>query len=225
MEKPKIFGIGLNKTGTTTLGQCGEILGLRCTGCNPRLLEDFVVRNDFSRIVQHVSRYDLFEDWPWPLIYKQLDEMFPGSKFILTVRSSAETWLESLKKHSMRTHPTKHCRKLAYNFNFPHKHEKEHVEFYIKHNDCVRSYFDNRRNDFVELCWENGDGFEKLCNFLGYDVPDVPFPHANKGINNQVGKRRLLTNKLLSKIDRQDSWLTQQIIALVLYSVALRKKK
>jgi len=200
-SRTKVFGIGLNKTGTTTLGQCGKILGLRCTSCDKTLLENFVVRNDFSRIIQKVDNYDLFEDWPWPLIYKQLDEMCPGSKFILTIRSSEEKWLESLKKHSMRTHPTKHCRKLAYGFDFPHKHEKEHIEFYRRHNDSVRSYFDNRTNDFLEICWENGDGFEKLCNFLGYGVPDVPLPHANKGVDNRAKKKRLLMNKLLSILD------------------------
>ena len=200
-NQPKVFGIGLNKTGTTTLGQCGKILGLRCTSCDKRLLEDFVARDDFSRIIQKVSQYDLFEDWPWPLIYKQLDEMFPGSKFILTVRSSEEKWLESLKKHSMTTHPTKHCRKLAYGFNFPLKHEKEHIEFYRRHNDSVRSYFDSRSNDFLELCWENGDGFEKLCNFLGYAVPNVSLPHANKGADNLAKKSRLLMNRLLSTLD------------------------
>jgi len=200
-NQPKVFGIGLNKTGTTTLGQCGRILGLRCTSCDRTLLEDFASRNDLSRIIHRVNHHDLFEDWPWPLIYQQLDQMFPGSKFILTVRSSEDKWLESLKSHSMRTHPIRHCRKLAYGFNFPHKHEKEHIEFYRRHNDSVRSYFDGRSKDFLELCWENGDGWEKLCNFLGYDVPEAPLPHANKGKDNLVAKRRVFMNKVLSILD------------------------
>lgn len=179
INQSKVFGIGLNKTGTTTLCQCGRILGLRCTGYNKTLLEDIVYRNDISRIIHEVDNYDLFEDWPWPLIYQRLDQLFPGSKFILTVRSSEDKWIESLKNHSMQ-HPTIHCRKLAYGFDFPHNHEKEHIEFYRRHNDSVRLYFDGRSKDFLEICWENGDGWEKLCNFLGYDLPDVPLPHANK---------------------------------------------
>jgi hypothetical protein len=200
-SQPKVFGIGLNKTGTTTLGECGKILGLCCTSCDKGLLEDVASRNDFSRIIHKVNQHDLFEDWPWPLIYKQLDQMFPGSKFILTVRSSEGKWLESLKNHSMRTHPTGHCRKLAYGFNFPHKHEKEHVRFYRKHNEGVRSYFDGRSKDFLELCWENGDGWEKLCNFLGCVHPGVPFPHANKGKDILVGKKRVLMNRLMRALD------------------------
>ena len=197
---PKIFGIGLNKTGTTTLGKAGEILGFRCTSINQTLLKDFVLRNDFTRIKQKVSHFDLFEDFPWPLIYKELDQMYPGSKFILTVRSSEGLWFESLKKHSMRTHPMRHCRKLVYGFNYPHKHEREHIEFYRRHNDNVRSYFKNRDSDFIELCWENGDGFEELCNFVNCDIPNTPLPHANKGANVKARKSWLLMNRLFSAL-------------------------
>jgi hypothetical protein len=126
--------------------------------------------------------------------------MFPGSKFILTVRRNEDVWLESLKKHSMRTHPMRHCRKLAYGFNFPHKHEQEHIEYYRRHNDDVRAYFKGRDSDFIELCWENGDGFEELCNLLNCDAPDTPIPHANKGEDNKVRKDYLLMNKLLKSI-------------------------
>lgn len=197
----KIFGIGLNKTGTTTLGQCGRILNLRCTGCDKQLLEDFVLRNDFSRIKEKINRFDLFEDWPWPLMYRELDRMYPKSKFILTVRKSEESWIRSLHNHSMRTHPTKHCRKLAYGFNYPRRNEAEHIELYRKHNDGVREYFKDRSEDFLELCWENGDGFDELCRFLECDVPDVPLPMANKGANNSVRKTRLIVNQLLSFIN------------------------
>lgn len=195
----KVFGIGLNKTGTTTLGQCGRMLGLRCTSCDRSLLKDYAVNNDLSGIERKANQYDLFEDWPWPLVYKQLDEMYPGSKFILTVRSSEETWLASLKSHSMRTHPTKHCRKFAYGYNFPHKHEQEHLEFYRRHNDDARSYFANRSADFLELCWERGDGLKELCDFLECPLPSDPLPHANKGTDNKVSSRRRLVNGLLSK--------------------------
>jgi len=196
-NQPKIFGIGLNKTGTTTLGECGKILGFRCKSCDGRLLKDVVRRNDFSRIKQTVHQYDFFEDWPWPLIYKKLDRMFPGSKFILTVRKNEQKWLQSLKKHAMRTHPIMHSRKLTYGYYFPHKHEQEHLEFYRQHNDSVRSYFAHRQDDFLELCWENGDGFEKLAPFLNCDVPTVPVPHANRGADNPVKLHRFWLNRLL----------------------------
>jgi hypothetical protein len=193
----KIFGIGLNKTGTTTLGECGKILGYRCVSGCKELLEDVVLRRDFSRVKQMVGENDFFEDWPWPLIYEELDQMFPRSRFILTVRRDSMAWLDSLKRHSMRTHPTGHCRKLAYGYNFPHRREKEHLEFYLQHNENVRRYFAGRDDNFIEICWEKGDGFEKLCRFLGKDVPDVPLPHANQGSTVEINEDWLEKNKQL----------------------------
>ena len=38
----KIFGTGLNKTGTTTLGRCFKILGFSHQSGSPSLLEDLV---------------------------------------------------------------------------------------------------------------------------------------------------------------------------------------
>jgi len=198
-ENTKIFGVGLNKTGTTTLGQCGKILGLATTSYNKKLLEDVVLRKDFSGIKDTVSQHDLFEDWPWPLIYKELDEMFPNSKFVLTTRITEEKWFKSLEKHALRTDPTNHCRKLAYGYSFPHKHKEEPLEFYRNHNSNVRKYFSGRENDFLEICWEKGDDISKFCNFLGVDTPDMDTPHANKAENHQVTKAHSFLNRLFSK--------------------------
>ncbi len=198
----KVFGIGLNKTGTTTLGECGRILGLRVKGCKRKLLEDIVLRNDYSRVKGIVDAYDLLEDWPWPLIFKELDGMYPGSKFILTVRKSDEAWITSLKKHALQANPAKNCRKLAYGYSYPQSNEEEHKAIYNNHNAAVREYFRNRKNDFIELCWENGDGWEELCRFLHLSVPVVDFPHAN----NAAVKRKPIKTMM---INRLNIWLRQ----------------
>ncbi len=192
----KVFGIGLNKTGTTTLGQCGRILGYHCTSCNRPLLKDVVMRKDLSRVQRLVDQYNFFEDWPWPLIYKEIDGLYPGSKFILTTRKSPQIWLNSLKKHSMKTGPFRHCRKLAYGYSYPFKREKEYMDFYLQHNMAVRNYFKYRENDFLEICWENGDNFEKLCRFLNKDVPHVSLPHANKASDKGIKTHRYFLNKI-----------------------------
>jgi hypothetical protein len=205
--RPKLFGVGLNKTGTKTLGKCGKVLGYRCTNYDRGLLEDYMVRKDLTRIEERVRQFDLFEDWPWPLLYKELDRMCPGSKFILTVRKSDEKWLESLKRHSVSLRLRYHLRRLAlgypfpYGYHFPHKHELHFLDYYRRHNDEVRAYFKDRGDDFIELCWENGDGFEKLCRFLGCEIPDVPFPHENRSARPDtiVGRFRIAFNTLLSQ--------------------------
>lgn len=186
--RARVFGIGLNKTGTSTLGACGAILGYRCSSCDRALLEDVVRRRDLARLRQVAAGHDLFEDWPWPLVYREMDALFPGSRFILTVRRSAEAWLDSLLRHSLRTHPWRHCRKLAYGYHFPHRHRQAFLDFYRRHNQAARDYFHGRPGDFLEVCWEDGDGWDKLCGFLQQPLPAAPFPHVNRGAD-QAGEK------------------------------------
>jgi hypothetical protein len=185
MKLAKIFGVGLNKTGTTTLGQCGALLGLNCTSFDRDLLHDVVKNKNLDRVEEIVGNYDLFEDWPWPLLYRELDEMFPGSKFILTTRVDSATWLNSLKAHSMRTSPLHHPRKMIYGYNYPHGNEEYFLDFYTQHNNDVREYFKDRPNDFREFCWEQGDGIDQLCSFLGMDLVQQKMPHANRSKDNE----------------------------------------
>lgn len=174
----KVFGIGLNKTGTTTLGQCLQHFGYRHATSNLELTRS-VARHELETVLRFAEEYDSFEDWPWPLIFRELDARFPGSKFILTVRRSPDAWLRSLQKHALLTGPTE-FRQLAYGFAVPDGHEAEHLAVYERHNREVRAYFATRPGDFLEVCWEAGDGWRQLADFLGHPVPDVPLPHANR---------------------------------------------
>jgi len=197
----KIFCIGLNKTGTATIGKCGEILGMKVKGYDRNLLEDVVLRDDFERVYQLIDEYDLFQDWPWPLVYKRLDRLYPDSKFILTTRVSDSIWLKSLKSHSLITMPKEHSRKLAYGYNYPQGREKEHMDLYNAHNKEVRNYFANRPDDLLEVCWEKGDGFKQICTFLNMKYPDAELPHLNKREDVKSTVSRKLHNFILSIID------------------------
>lgn len=65
----KVFGIGLNKTGTTTLGTCLEGLGHDHVSCRPDLLADWRAgRKDAVFAV--TDAHQSFEDWPWPLWHR-----------------------------------------------------------------------------------------------------------------------------------------------------------
>lgn len=183
-NKTKIFGIGLNKTGTKTLQKCGRILGYNCKSTDRELLID-IKNYEYDNVIKCVDQFNFFEDWPWPLIYAELDIGFPGSKFILTVRKNSEIWFKSLVRHSFMTHPDNHCRKLAYGYYYPLFYKNEHIKFYENHNENVRQYFQGNDN-FIEVCWEDGDGWEKICNFFGKNIPNCPFPHENKSGTNKI---------------------------------------
>jgi hypothetical protein len=63
----------------------------------------------------------------------------------------------------------------------PKGNEGVYLACYQKHNEDVRTYFKDRAQDFLEISWENGDDWERICPFLGVPIPNEPFPHANKG--------------------------------------------
>ncbi len=161
------------------------------------------MRNDLTDVFRTVARFDSFEDWPFPLIYREIDERYPNSKFILTVRKDKLTWLESLKKHSLRTRPLRHSRELAFGFHYPFGHEREHIDIYENHNAEVVEYFRARPRDLLVLCWEKGDGWSELCEFLGHEVPDLPLPHANRHSalrQDLLTKANMAVNRALSRV-------------------------
>ena len=59
--------------------------------------------------------------------------------------------------------------------------DSEFIHRYETHNAIVREFFKNK-NNYIELCWENGDDWNKLCKFLNIEIPSLPFPHANRGV-------------------------------------------
>ncbi|MEW6132914.1 MAG: sulfotransferase [Pseudomonadota bacterium] len=97
----KIFCIGRNKTGTTSLAAALRELGVRVGNQKPAelLLKDWAVR-DFRRLVAYCHTAQAFQDIPFslPYTFQAMDMHFPESKFILTVRDSADQWYHSLVK-------------------------------------------------------------------------------------------------------------------------------
>ena len=179
MGTQKIFGVGLNKTGTTSLKLALEALGYRHLGRKPRLFK-FWKQGKFDEIFEWIEDYQSFEDWPWPLMVPELLERYPDALFILTRRGNGTKWVESLKRHSEKTNPDQNPRLHIFGHPYPHGFEEEHLSFYEAHLKKVRAAFQGRRSQFIELCWEEGDGWEELCGFLGKKVPKRDFPHANQ---------------------------------------------
>lgn len=175
----KVFGIGLNRTGTTSLSTALKALGYAHAPYAPELIGPAVL-GERNRLRAFVRRYDSFEDWPWPLVFRWVDRQFPGSKFILTRRRSPEAWLESLRQHCLdrplETGANEQHR-LALGFEYPDLAEAELLGHYRYHNAIVRHYFRDRPGDMLEVCWEEGHGWPELCGFLDRSAPvGLPFP-------------------------------------------------
>lgn len=94
----KVFGIGANKTGTSSLGTVFHILGLKLSPQHEGELYGVQAQKGNLRpLVEYVSQYDAFQDAPFSMkgTYAQMDALFPDSKFILTFREP-EAWFDSL---------------------------------------------------------------------------------------------------------------------------------
>lgn len=177
VSSAKIFCIGFQKTGTTSLGRGLEILGYDVCGpvgvTNPQIGEKAL---DWA--LEKIPHYDAFQDNPWPLLYKDLDRIFPGSKFILTTRHP-RSWIKSAKKYFGSYEAAAEVW-IYGGVGTPVKNQKRFLQRYKQHNQDVREYFKNRPDDFLEIDFGKGHGWEELCSFLGRPVPSLPFPRSNK---------------------------------------------
>lgn len=97
----KVFCIGRNKTGTTTMKKVLSHYGYRVAPQQEgeRLIFDL----DFEpgpRFWDWVDRYEAFQDAPfsWTEFVPAILERYPDAKFILTVREP-DSWFDSLRNH------------------------------------------------------------------------------------------------------------------------------
>lgn len=183
----KIFCIGFQKTGTTSVGKALELLGYSVTGAHgtrdPNISETV-----YQWVENHLPLYDAFRDNPWAVLYEYLDHLCPGSKFILTVREP-ESWLSSIVSHCGRRSTS--MRKWIYGFGNPRGHEQEYMARYMRHNAEVLKYFSGREGtDLLVMDLQKGDGWERLCPFLGLQtISNTPFPHRNRASNRSMKER------------------------------------
>jgi hypothetical protein len=187
-NRSKVFGIGFHKTGTTTLGVALEQFGYRvCHGAAPvraalghRRMLDLLHAMDLDRIMTVATWFDAFEDNPWFVLYRDLDERFPGSKFILTTRDD-DSWLDSSLRYYGGSESD--LRSWIYGVGSPVGNEALYLERYRRHNREVRAHFVQRPADLLIVDWQLGQGWNELSTFLGLERPRVAFPHANKSPN------------------------------------------
>jgi hypothetical protein len=202
----KVIGIGLEKTGTTTLKTVLKILGFNfCHEKDAFFLEKYqtlsdhavaalLLRQDYQDFYRLAEQYDAFSDTPWPWLYPQIDQQFPGSKFILTVRDEKK-WIKSMVKYFGNIHSS--VRELYYGNGAPLTHEEQYVEVYRNHLLKVKQYFQNRPNDLLIVNWENGDDWGSICQFLNKSQPRIAFPHENKYQSHHDKPKTFISGTLL----------------------------
>jgi hypothetical protein len=203
--RPKVFCIGHNKTGTTTLERVLKDFGYRMgSQVKGELFIDDWYNRDFKRIVKFAKSADAFQDIPFslPETYKHLDAHFKDARFILTERDSAEQWYDSLTTFhskmfagSARVPLADDLKKAKYRYegyvfkafqyiyNTPEDdlYKKETLmRFYMDYNAAVKHYFSNRAEQLLCINVSKPSDYAKLCEFLNQPKIEDDFPWENK---------------------------------------------
>jgi hypothetical protein len=179
----RIFGIGMHKTATNSLHKAFQILGFDSlhwgTGEAPLIWQEMQSQGKSKTLERYYSLCDL----PIPLLYKQLDHAYPGSKFILTLRDEKK-WLKSVEGlWNEKLNPTRWMWDV---YPFSHRIHKAlygRTDFdaetmlnrYRQHNREVIDYFRDRE-DLLVVNMEEKEQWPGLCSFLNQPIPSIPYP-------------------------------------------------
>ena len=174
---PKVFVIGFNKCGTSSMCQALKMLGYHA--------DHFSTQNAVKRAIQEKkpplhyvkTPFNAYTDNCWiSYNFELLDKHYPGSKFILLTRNM-EDWLKSRKKHVLRNR--KAAAKGEYKGGWLKIEEKKWIRNWNRYHPRVKKYFKNRPKDLLIIDVCKGEGFDKLCSFLGKKKPNAYFPREN----------------------------------------------
>lgn len=199
-RKPKVFCVGFNKTGTTSLTQTLKTFGYKLgkQSAAEALLYDWAKR-DFKNIIAYCRSGNAFQDIPFSLpdTYQALDVAFPKSRFILTVRNSGDAWFKSLQQFHQKSfnagNPIEEqhlanaayqhkgwmldCMRLVFDYpNTPLYDKDAYIRIYEQHNARIINYFKDRPDDLLVLNLSEPDAYNKLRLFLGLPPDGGSFP-------------------------------------------------
>lgn len=181
----KVIGVGLGRTGTTSLAAALDRLGFATihypsSASGPELASGSAF---FDALENHEA---IANGTGCP--YQAIDTRYPGSKFILTIRDltswlrSKKDWAEMDLENWDRFTPDQQSAKRYVN-----EHVYGSFEFdadvwtksYERHVASVMEHFQHRPADLLVLNIPAGDDWRQLCPFLGHSERDEPFPRRN----------------------------------------------
>ncbi|MBE9075756.1 glycosyltransferase [Romeria aff. gracilis LEGE 07310] len=158
----KVFGIGLDKTGMASLAQALSQLGYRTLQS----------QNEADLVICEAAA-----DPSFATSFRALDWRYPGSKFILTVREM-ENWLTAWQQEAQAQKDVSRELKSLRRQTFGQWQFEPQVwqQVYQAHLSDVVGYFKGRERDLLVFQPWAGEGWNKLCPFLGKPLPARAFP-------------------------------------------------
>lgn len=200
----KVLGVGLSRTGTTSLTAALQILGLKCLHYDRERLTDIVLGENQAPDFRCYDDLDAVTDLPAAHFYRELMAAYPEARAVLTVRPVADWW-HSVQRHFNDNYPVDpvkavregtpslldglfgsndvshnrfrlHLRSLVY--GSWRASEYLYTRAFEDHNARVRRELPAERLLVLDIT--SGAGWAPLCEFLGLPVPDTPFPWKNR---------------------------------------------
>jgi hypothetical protein len=180
----KIFQIGFNKCGTTSIHKFFVANDLESIHWGDSFLAKQIVQNvkENKNPLFKYENYDCYTDMEssddnifiYLTHYKLLDKKYPGSKFILNIRD-VEKWIESRLNHPGYLQSHMNITGLSREGVIEHWKKS-----WYKHLQEVVDYFQNRENDFLIFNIET-EGY-KLIDFMSnfVNLKDPLFGHFHK---------------------------------------------
>lgn len=193
-NKDKIFVIGFNKTGTTTLfyalGELGYIMSNQhdFERLYSKYVQGKIKKED---ILKNCLKYEVFQDIPFslPKFYKEVDKKYSKCKFILTVRSSSNVWFNSFEKYYGGVEELKEDNYIEggflYNtfkeaYSSENLNKKDCILAYEQHIKEVKESFISSNGRLLILDVSDDNSYYELCRFLGKKPIRQNFQWKNK---------------------------------------------
>lgn len=183
---PKVFGIGLSRTGTTSLNAALNVLGVRTIHWR---VDDRIA--DISDCYLH----DGLTDINAASMFEVLHYTFPNSLFVYTVRPANE-WAQSIATHYRANTPKELAKTLGtlpvgrgddrpepqriFYHAMHHALYTQHDSWeaaYAFHDERVSRFFRDKPGKMLTFdIFSAGHAWPELCSFLDRDVPAQPYP-------------------------------------------------
>lgn len=204
----RVIGVGLQRTGTTSLALALDELGygpcynLRTLNSQPHRVADWIIAEKDPSVADWERIFEGFESavgTPTSAFWREIADAFGSAKVILTVRP-AESWYESVGATlSEALAPQPAAVRLLTWQNLGHGDslakasdefqqrtwEREIGGLFADRDRTIEAYdkhiADVRANIPGDrlLVYSVRDGWGPLCEFLGVPEPDAPFPREN----------------------------------------------
>ena len=204
-NKLAVIGAGFGRTGTLSMCSALNILGLGPTHHMFEVVKEpaksvdwMAAREDKSILRDLLADYGSTVDWPSAYFWRDLIDMYPEAKVILTHRES-KGWYKSIhstlyqfistRSDKVASQQLDMATAMVMNDTFDGRLGEEDyaIEVYEKHNELVKATVPPERL----LVFDVREGWAPLCEFLEVPVPEGDFPRTNSSeelINHEAFK-------------------------------------